>query len=222
MDYKDAIGKVLEHESGYVNNRLDAGKRTNYGITQATYEKFIGRKLVGPDTDAPKGQPMSEAESVMRQMPKGNAIQIYKTMYWDAIQGDKIKHFTIATLIFDQAVNRGVSAAVKQAQRVLGLTQDGVVGPKTLAALNAVSDTDFAAKYLAESTAAYKAIVAKNPSQAVFLSGWLNRVESLKNYASKFFGSINATTVGIGVAVALGVGILGIVLYNYMTTNRMA
>lgn len=222
MDYKDAISKVLEHEGGYVNNPLDAGRRTNMGITQSTYEKFLGRKLSGPDTDAPKGQPMSEAESVMRNMPKGNAIQIYKTMYWDAIQGDKIKQFTIATVIFDQAVNRGVSAAVKQAQRVLGLTQDGVVGPKTLAALNGVSDASFIPKYLAESATAYKNIVAKNPSQSVFLDGWLKRVDSLKKYATNFLGSVNATTVGIGAAIVVSAAVIGYVMYNYMNSNRIA
>jgi lysozyme family protein len=216
MNYLDAIKKVLEHEGGYVNNPLDSGKRTNRGVTQATYEKFIGRKLSGTDVDAPKGQPMGEAETVMRNLSEGNAIQIYKTMYWDAIQGDKIKQYAIAAVIFDQAINRGVSAAVKQAQKVLGLQADGKVGPVTLATLNGVKDTDFVPKYLAESVNAYKAIVANNPTQSVFLKGWLSRVDSLKSYATNLFGSINATTVGIGVVAVVGASILGYILYQYM------
>lgn len=219
MDYRDAINKVLEHEGGYVNNPLDLGKRTNYGVTQKVYEQFIGRKLVGPDTDAPKGQPMSEAETVMRTMPKGNAIAIYKKNYWDVIQGDKIKQYAVAAVIFDQAINRGHVAAVKQAQRVLGLTQDGKMGPVTLATLNGVKDTDFIPKYLAESITAYKTIVANNPSQSVFLNGWLKRVESLRTYASNLFGSINATTVGIGAAALVGAGIIGYVMYQYLSNS---
>ena len=211
MNYLDAINKVLEHEGGYVNNPLDTGGRTNFGITQATYEKFLGRKLSS-----------AEADSVMKNMPKGNAIQIYKTMYWDAIQGDKIKQYAIAAVIFDQAVNRGVSAALKQAQRVLGLQADGKMGPVTLATLNGVKDTDFIPKYLAESVNAYKAIVANNPTQSVFLNGWLKRIDSLKSYASNLFGSINATTVGIGAVAVVGAGILGYILYQYINSPRMA
>lgn len=212
MNYLDAINKVLEHEGGYVNNPLDTGGRTNYGITQATYEKFLGRKLSS-----------AEADSVMKNMPKGNAVTIYKSMYWDAIQGDKIKQYAIAAIIFDQAVNRGVSAAVKQAQRILGLAQDGKIGPITIATLNGVKDTDFIPKYLTESINAYKTIVANNPSQSVFLNGWLKRVESLKSYASNLFGSINATTVGIGVVAVVGASVLGYIIYQYMTNApRMA
>jgi lysozyme family protein len=223
MNYLDAIKKVLEHEGGYVNNPLDAGKRTNRGVTQATYERFIGRKLVGPDIDASAGQPKAEAETVMRNLSEGNAIQIYKSMYWDAMQGDKIKQYAIAAIIFDQAINRGVSAAVKQAQRILGLAQDGKMGPITLAAINGVKDTDFIPKYLTESINAYKTIVANNPSQSVFLTGWLKRVESLRSYASNLFGSINATTVGIGVVAVVGASVLGYIIYQYMTNApRMA
>jgi lysozyme family protein len=212
MNYLDAINKVLEHEGGYVNNPLDTGGRTNFGITQATYEKFLGRKLSS-----------AEADSVMKNMPKGNAVAIYKTMYWDAIQGDKIKQYAIAAIIFDQAVNRGVSAAVKQAQRILGLAQDGKIGPVTIATLNGVKDTDFIPKYLTESINAYKTIVANNPSQSVFLNGWLKRVESLKSYAANLFGSINATTVGIGVVAVVGASVLGYIIYQYMTNApRMA
>jgi len=221
-DYRDAINKVLQHEAGYVNNPKDAGKRTNLGVTQAVYETFLGRKLIGPDTDAPSGQTMSEAESVMRNMPLGNAITIYKKNYWDVIQGDKIKQYAIAAAIFDQAINRGNVAAVKQAQRVLGITQDGKMGPVTLAALNAVSDTSFIPKYIAESITAYKTIVANNPSQAVFLTGWLHRAESLRQYAMSFLGSVNATTVGIGVVVATVIGVGGFFLYQYLTSPKVA
>jgi hypothetical protein len=65
--------------------------------------------------------------------------------------------------------------------------------------------------------------VANNPSQSVFLNGWLKRVESLKSYAANLFGSINATTVGIGVVAVVGASVLGYIIYQYMTNApRMA
>lgn len=228
-DYRDAIKKVLEHEGQYINHQADRGGRTNWGVTQKVYEEFIGRKLVGPATDAPKGQPMSEAETVMRNMPLGNAISIYKKNYWDKMQGDKIRKYAIAAAIFDQAINRGVSAAVKQAQRVLintfgygkqGITEDGNVGNLTINALNTVDEAKFLSSYLQESILAYNKIVQNNPSQSVFLKGWLKRVDSLRDYVSKNIGKINATTVGIGVGVILALGIGGYFIYKYMEGQK--
>jgi lysozyme family protein len=225
-DYRDAITKVLQHEGGYVNNPKDRGKRTNYGVTQAVYEQFIGRKLIGSDTDAPKGQPMEEAESVMRNMPIGNAIAVYKQLYWDKIQGDKIRKYSIAAAIFDQSINRGNVAAVKQAQRVLKnvfnypLAEDGVVGSATITALNTVDEAKFLNSYLQESILAYNKIVQNNPTQSVFLNGWLKRVESLRSYVSQNIGKINATTVGIGVGVVLALGVGSYFLYKYISKNN--
>jgi lysozyme family protein len=206
-DYRDAINKVLQHEGGYVNNPADRGGPTNFGVTQKTYSDFIGHQA---------------SIDEIKNMPIGNAITIYKKNYWDVIQGDKIKQYAIAAAIFDQAINRGHVAAVKQAQRVLGLSQDGKMGPVTLAAINATPDTSFIPKYISESITAYKTIVANNPSQAVFLNGWLKRAESLRQYAMGFLGSVNATTVGIGVVVVAMVGVGGFFLYQYLTTPRMA
>jgi lysozyme family protein len=224
LDYRNAIEKVLKHEGGYVNlPGLDRGGRTNFGVTQRVYEDFIGRKLSGPDTDALPGQPMGEAERVMRNMPIGNAVQIYKTLYWDKINGDRIRRYSMAAAIFDQAINRGHVAAVKQAQKVLArdfnypsIVEDGIAGNQTVSALNAVDEAKFLNSYLQESILAYKRIVERNPSQAVFLSGWLKRVESLRSYVTSNIGAINATTVGIGLGVFIALGIGSYFLYQYI------
>ena len=66
---------VLEHEGGYVNHPKDPGGRTNMGITQRTYQNFYGR-------------PVTEEE--MKTMPRRDAAEIYKSMYWDEIRGDDL------------------------------------------------------------------------------------------------------------------------------------
>jgi len=203
----DAINKVLLHEGGYVNNPKDAGKRTNLGITQKVYETFLGRKLIGPDTDAPKGQPMSEAESVMRNLPKGNAIAIYKKNYWDMVQGDKIKSYAVAYALFDQAVNRGHNKVVSQAQAILGVPVDGVAGPIFVAAINKMPEKTFLDKFLAASKQSYIDIVKNNPSQSVFLNGWMKRLDSVTDYVSKNKAVVAATGIGF-VAVLLLAGYL--------------
>jgi len=207
-NYDNAVVKLLAHEGGYVNNPKDTGGRTNLGITQRVYETFIGKTLVGPKTDAPYGQTMSEAESTMRNMPRGNAVAIYKKEYWDRVLGDKIPQYAIAFTIFDQAVNRGVSSAVKQAQNILGINADGAMGNDTLKSLLAKVSTpdgekDFLNKYLAASANFYKMIVARDPSQSVFLVGWLKRVDSIKSYVDKNLSTVAKVATSVGAVVIL-------------------
>lgn len=192
-NFLDAIDKVLEHEGGFVNNPLDTGGATNYGITQRVYGAYVGRKV---------------SVDEMKNMPKGNAVAIYKKNYWDKIQGDKIKDYAVAFTLFDQAVNRGISGAVKQAQKILNITQDGVAGSGFVYALNAASPKTFLDQYLAASEQAYRNIVANNPSQATFLKGWLNRIGSLKKYASNFVGTpVGKASIGVGTIALLALGI---------------
>jgi lysozyme family protein len=225
--FNDAVEKVLKHEGNYNNvNKVikgqltvDKGGRTNWGITQKVYEEFLGRKLVGPLTDALKGQPMSEAETVMRNMPRGNAIIIYKKEYWDRVQGDKIKSYATAFQLFDQAVNRGVPSAVKQAQKILGITVDGVAGPNYLTALNKMTsvstgEKSFLDKYLGASELFYRN-AAKDPTQAGFLVGWLARVASIKSYAEK---NLNAKVVASGIGTVILVAGAFFLIYKYRSS----
>lgn len=195
--FNDAVEVILKNEGGFVNNILDKGGATNWGITKAVYEAYKGRAV---------------SVDEIKNMPRADAVAIYKKNYWDKVGGDNIKYYATALTLFDQAVNRGVGAVIKQAQSVLGITQDGGIGPQTLAALNAVPDTSFIPKFLAAAENSYKAIVANNPSQSVFIKGWLNRVEELRKQANKYFGELNGKTVGISVGVLALIG-AGIFLY---------
>jgi lysozyme family protein len=81
----------------------------------------------------------------------------------------------VATTIYDFAVNAGLRTATILAQTVVGLTPDGQVGPKTLAALQAVDPDLFVARYALAKLARYEQIVRRDRSQAKFLLGWLSR-----------------------------------------------
>lgn len=191
MSYVTAINKVLDHEGGFVNHPADRGGPTNWGITQKVYERHVGRSV---------------SVDEMARMPRTDALAIYKINYWDAIGGDKIKFYSVAFAIFDQAVNRGVSAAVKQAQRIAGVAADGVMGSRSIEAINKMGETDFISKYLAASLSAYEAIVSSDPSQAVFIKGWRNRVKSIGDYVSAFAGKPNTTVLLSSGVIMLAVG----------------
>jgi lysozyme family protein len=61
---------------------------------------------------------------------------IYKPHFWDVIAGDHLPP-PIAGLLFDAAVNQGEGWAPKALQSAVGAATDGVLGPKTLAAVKA-------------------------------------------------------------------------------------
>lgn len=170
MNFTDAVNKVLEHEGGFVNDPKDSGGATNWGITRAVYAAWLGR------------DPVTVSVDEVRRMPRSEAVAIYKRNYWDAIGGDKINSYSVAYTLFDQAINRGVATAVKQAQKVIGSPQDGKMGPVTINAINRFSEAEFLSKYLGLSIQAYKDLAENRPKDQKFLQGWLNRVDSIAAY----------------------------------------
>lgn len=196
-----AINQVLIHEGGFVNNPYDRGGATNWGITQATYEAFVGKPVTIDE---------------IRNMPKGNAYLIYKENYWDKVRGDEIDNYGIAYAIFDQAVNRGPDRAIRQAQRVLGVYQTGIMSDSTLNSINQSNPKDFMNDYLAASKQAYLNIVANDPTQAVFKNGWLNRVASIESYVAPY---LSITSRALSFLPWVGVAIFGMAAI-YVATNE--
>ena len=116
---------VLGHEGGFTANPRDPGnwtggaigvgicRGTNFGISAAAY----------PDID-------------IASITKEQAKAIYKRDYWNKINGDNLPA-PLALILYDFGVNSGPATAAKALQRVLGVTQDGVIGPQTLKAVQA-------------------------------------------------------------------------------------
>jgi len=98
-------------EGGYSNNPADPGGATKYGISQAGYPSLNIAALT-----------LSDAQT------------IYQRDYWAACQCDALPP-AVAGLVFDAAVNQGPAWARKALQSAVGVTTDGVIGPKTLAAV---------------------------------------------------------------------------------------
>jgi hypothetical protein len=116
MDFDIAFTRLLGSEGGYVNDPRDPGGETNWGVTKRV------AVACGFTRD-------------MRTMTQADAKCIYKLMFWDAVRGDDLGE--LAFHVFDAAVNSGVPQAVKWLQEALGVKADGVIGPATLAAVQA-------------------------------------------------------------------------------------
>src|SRR5690606_38914271 len=114
-----AVEMVLRHEGGYVYDPADPGGETKYGISKRSYPQLDIRNLI-----------------------REQAIEIYRRDWWDRYGYDRIKSLDVATKVLDLAVNMGPAAAHRLLQEALvflghQLAVDGILGPKTLAAVNA-------------------------------------------------------------------------------------
>jgi lysozyme family protein len=107
--------------------------------------------------------------------PAALVRDFYRAEFWDRIRGDDIGSTEIAGMVFDFAVNAGVSVAVKLAQIVAGVTPDGKAGPKTAAALNNIDPQYFKTAYTLAKITRYVEIVGRDRSQGGFLLGWIRR-----------------------------------------------
>jgi lysozyme family protein len=165
-----AILATLEHEGGecFTNHPADKGGATKWGITAKTLGEW--RKL---------GHPASADEVKALDRPEAEAI--YRARYWDACRCDEIDDQLVAAKVFDLAVNCGPPAAIRMLQKAANRCQpvvletDGVMGPRTLAAVFACESGELVIELVHVATEFYLAIVNRDPSQRVFLAGWLKR-----------------------------------------------
>jgi len=106
---------------------------------------------------------------------------VVHTLFWSKWKADLINDQAVANMLVDWVWASGQGIGIKRVQKILGVTADGIVGPKTLAAVNAANPAELVKKVYDARVAHFNAIVRNNPSQKKWLKGWLNRV----NYVYK-------------------------------------
>lgn len=160
-EFLPAFERMIVNEGGYVLHTVagDRGGMTYAGIARNFHPGWQGWKVIDQGETPP-------AELVR---------QFYRSNFWAPLRLDDVEHQEVASNLFDFGVNAGLSTAAKLAQLVVGVTPDGKVGAKTIAALNAIDPDLFVARYALSKIARYRDIVVKNRTQQKFLVGWLNR-----------------------------------------------
>lgn len=169
-NYKTAIQQTLKWEGGYVNDPKDKGGETYRGISRTFHPLWSGWVTVDTSKPLKKGAIIKSLEP--------DVIEFYKAHYWDKIRLDEVCNDKVAGFIFDTYVNSG-NAGIKVVQRTVGVEADGIMGAKTIHAINNYNGDLFEALKIAR-IAFFKSIVRNDNSKAKFLSGWLNRVASFK------------------------------------------
>ena len=109
-----------------------SGYHTNKGICWMTFKAVFG----------------SSPEAVKRfyTMNDEDWGKVYKGLFWDKMKGDEIKSQKVADIIVHWAWGSGQSIPSKTIQTIVGVTADGSIGPKTIAAINAMDEATLVAK----------------------------------------------------------------------------
>ncbi len=152
-----AIEVVLDHEGESLTDRPDdRGGPTKFGISQRW----------NPDID-------------VRELTRAQAVEIYWHRYWVGRNYELLPD-PVATKVFDLAVNLGHQTSVSCLQRALRacgqrIVLDGVLGQRTADAARRSGLGPLLAALRSEAAGEYRVRVARDPRQAAFLNGWLNR-----------------------------------------------
>ncbi len=165
-NYNECLKIILMHEGGYVNHPKDPGGETNLGVTKRVYEEWGGTKE-------------------MKDLTIEDVEPIYKKNYWDKIKGDDLPD-GLDLCVFDFGVNAGPGRAAKFLQKLLGVTQDGGIGPQTLGALQSAIGEDkvtqtreMIEKYQSMRQEYYEGLSTFN----TFGKGWTRRVDETTHEA---------------------------------------
>jgi lysozyme family protein len=167
--FQEAFRKTMEVEGGYVDHPDDPGGKTNFGITELT-ARNLGH------------------EGKMEDLTLEKAKELYYRNYWKNQKYNKILNRDIAKEMFDQAVNMGPNTANKNLQKAYNLltlntiTEDGIIGPKTLEAVNNYAKPTALFNLLNGYQIKHYITLAENSDKfKSFIAGWINkRIEIIR------------------------------------------
>lgn len=164
--------EIVKKEGGFVNHPNDRAGPTKFGVTIKTLSSYLRRKATVAD---------------VRNLTKDQAIDIYFRMFYYLPNIHALPK-ELQLLVTDMSVNHGPGNAIFILQDVLAtcgmLSEEDIdrdLGPKTAKAaadLYAKIGDDMINKLVLRRKEFYRNIVLEDPSQKVFLKGWLTRADS--------------------------------------------
>lgn len=156
---------ILRWEGGWSNDPIDRGGATNRGITIATFRQYYGR---------------TATIEQLQKLTEEQWMHIFRDGYWGRFKADEIANQSIANICVDWAWGSGTGTAIRKVQALLRVTVDGIVGAKTIAAINNANQRHLFDKIRQERIRFVEDIVRRDPTQKRFIKGWKNRINSIK------------------------------------------
>lgn len=166
-EFSSILDNTLKNEGGYV---VDVGGPTNYGVTQKAFDSYAIKKGFNPKS--------------VKDISQDEVGRFYYDEYYTMPKLNTIPYQSVKGILFDYAVNSGPQKAVKDLQKEVGIEVDGVLGPKTLAAVDKYVKQHgevFLAHQILNRRANFMIkLNQKDPKKYPDLQGWLNRISNLK------------------------------------------
>lgn len=178
-DYYKAIPYTLDFEGGLTEDAADSGGITNFGVCLEFAKDTGDMELFDKNDDG------TIDRKDIKLLKKEDAEAAFKKYFWDKLDLDNIDSDKKAFVVFDCSMNSGIGNAVPMLQKALvnigyNIDIDGKYGPQTKKAFNDAPEDDFCDEYLNVREKFFRMIVDRRPSQKVFLRGWLNRVNQIR------------------------------------------
>mgnify|MGYP000081705857 CR=1 FL=1 len=158
--FDSLFDRLMDHEGGYVNHPSDPGGETMWGVTKRVANAY-------------------GYHGAMRNLPKATAQAIADKSYWQAVHGEELPR-AVAWQVLDASFNHGNKQAVKFLQRAIGASDDGIIGPRTLAAVKAMDQNDILLRFNAERLEFYTNLGI----WSTFGRGWTRRVAGNLRWAA--------------------------------------
>jgi lysozyme family protein len=161
MDFDTAFERLIGHEGGFQDDPEDRGNWTGgrKGVGQLKGTKYGISAMTYPGED-------------IRNLTLDRAKIIYRRDFWGSAGCDAVPAILKFDL-FDTAVNSGQERARKFLQRAAGVDDDGIIGPRTLQAINSMDPERLFARFNG-----YRLdFLNDNPDQwARYGRGWAQRI----------------------------------------------
>lgn len=167
--FNESLPVTLVYEGGFSDRADDPGGRTFKGVTQRVYDAY---------------RDMNTQQRQDVKLIADNELQdLYRTQYWDKVEGDQLDP-GLDLAVFDFAVNSGPAQAVKELQRLLKVTDDGIMGDRTLNAAKAFEDVE---DLITSYSDARLAFMRKLKNWRTDKDGWTTRVKGIEDHAVKMY-----------------------------------
>lgn len=162
-DYTQLVPIIKKWEGGFVNDPDDSGGATNKGVTLSTFRSFYGSNKTVDD---------------LKKLTDQQWLYIFLNGYWNKCKATEINNQSIANIFVDWAWGSGPVTAIKKIQKIVGTDVDGIVGPKTIEAINKKDPKRLFDAIKAARIEFVENLVKQRPKDAKFLKGWKARINS--------------------------------------------
>lgn len=163
-----SLAVVKKWEGGLSDYKQDPGGITKWGISL----RFL--RGIGMDIN---GDGVVDGVDI-RNLAEVQVAELYRWHFWEEVEGEQLPD-GLDLCVFDCAVNQGVGRARRLLQKSVGVKADGIIGPKTMRAIQNAIPEVVINEFMARRARHYSRL----RNVVVFGLGWFRRLFDVHHIA---------------------------------------